>query len=163
LKNYKWWLSLEKIEKLVSMEYLFYKRIIMLILFLVIAYFGVILILLWNVVTITLGIVLIIISLLRIFDLIFFKEIIINKNNIIKKWYLFGKISIPLKNLEFISVHRKWTSNIFFKNTKFNFVQNLFTSFELFPVILKYEKYKELIKLLENEKVIKREEHEWNN
>ena len=154
---------MEKIEKLVSMEYLFYKRIIMLILFLVIAYFGVILILLWNVVTITLGIVLIIISLLRIFDLIFFKEIIINKNNIIKKWYLFGKISIPLKNLEFISVHRKWTSNIFFKNTKFNFVQNLFTSFELFPVILKYEKYKELIKLLENEKVIKREEHEWNN
>ena len=150
-------------EEEIIIKYNLYKRIFISIIFLFILYFGIVIILMHNMLTILFGLLFVLTSLLRLFDFIFFKKLILGSNYISKEWFLFGKLKINIIDIKVTSVHRIWTSNIFFKSLKFGFLKNIMMSIELYPVSSNKKKYIKIKEFLVLKQIIKGDEYEWIN
>ncbi|PHQ64675.1 MAG: hypothetical protein COB99_08365 [Sulfurimonas sp.] len=136
------------------------KRIFISIVFSIIIIFGLFLVFIENWFVVLFGVLLIIIGLLSMLDILFFKMLSFYDKYLIKEWFVFGKKKIEFDNLEAGAVKRVWTGTIIFRDKRKNSFFQFFMNFETFPI--GNDGFREIRKILIDKKVIKGDENGWN-
>jgi len=136
------------------------KRILISIVFFIIVILGLFFLFIGHWFSILLGILFIIIGLLSIFNLLFFKELIFHNDYLIKEWFVFGRKKIKFDDLETSVSKRVWTGTIFFRDKRKNSFSQFFMNFETFPI--GNDGFREIRNILIEKKVIKGDENGWN-
>jgi hypothetical protein len=148
-------------SEVIDFQYDSIKRILISMLFLTIIILGILLIMLnHNIFTVLFGLLMIVIGSVRLFDILFFKKLIINSDFLIKEWFLFGAKTINMKNLRVNVSKRMWTGTIFFNNVEATYFSNFLMRFEIFPI--GNDSFRKIKNILIEKKIIKGDEYEWN-
>jgi hypothetical protein len=148
-------------SEVIDFQYDSIKRILISMLFLTIIILGILLIMLnHNIFTVLFGLLMIVIGSVRLFDILFFKKLIINSDFLIKEWFLFGAKTINMKNLRVNVSKRMWTGTIFFNNVEATYFSNFLMRFEIFPI--GNDGFRKIKNILIEKKIIKGDEYEWN-
>jgi hypothetical protein len=113
-----------------------------------------------EVVIILFGMALILISLINIIDILFFKVLTIDSDYLTKEWYLFGKRTIKMSNLIAKARDRLWSGSIMFGDKDGSILRTFYMNFETFPAKDNgCERIKEV--LIKND-VIKEDDIHWD-
>lgn len=102
----------------------------------------------------------IIVGLLSLLNLLFFKVLIFYDDHLIKEWFIFGRKKIKFENLETAAAKRVWTGTIFFRDKRKNSFLQFFMNFETFPI--GNDGFRQIRKILIDKKVIEGDENGWN-
>lgn len=151
---------IDKSKEEIRFEYDNLKRIIFGMVYLMMIVLGLFLVLIENWFAVIFGSLAVYMGTFRLLDIMFFKALIIDKNFLVKEWFVFGSKSIPTKDLKVTVAKRVWSGQIFFMAKNSSFFQNILMSFETFPI--GNEGFRAIREILIKKNVIKGDEHEWN-
>lgn len=152
--------GMEYTNEEIRFEYNNLKRVFITMAFLMMIILGFFLLMIENWFAVLFGILLIVIGLLSVLDILFFKVLRFYDNYFIKEWFIFGKKKIEFDNLEASAVKRVWTGTIIFRDKRKNSFSQFFMNFETFPI--GNDGFREIRKILIDKKVIKGDENGWN-
>lgn len=151
---------IEKSEGEIRFEYDDLKRLIFGMVYLMMIVLGLFLVFIENWFAVICGGLAVVVGTFRLMDIMFFKVLVIDKNFLVKEWFVFGSKSIVIKDLKATATKRVWGGQIFFMTKNSSFFENILMSFETFPI--GNEGFRAIKEILIEKNVIRGDEHEWN-
>jgi len=147
-------------ERSYTFEYDFFGRIASLLFRVIAIFIGYVMLLMGKEVIILFvsGILFILYGLYSFIDILLFQKLIINKNLIIKQWYIFGKRELPIDSLIITKVNFPVGGIIGFKNNKRRLESFLF---KIYTLPLGRNQISDIKTILMNLKIIKGDEYDW--